>query len=99
METGESSESVRSRVICAREKQLQRFAGKAGIFKNADMSAGDVEQLAQAEAGAMEHLRLSMELVFGEVGVDGGEGDGVEGEVPGGEPRVLPGVGVSIRWG
>ena len=61
METGESSESVRSRVICAREKQLQRFAGKAGIFKNADMSAGDVEQLAQAEAGAMEHLRLSME--------------------------------------
>ena len=33
------------------------------------------------------------QLVLGEGGVDVGQGDGVEGQVPGGEPGVLPGVG------
>ncbi len=33
------------------------------------------------------------ELVLGERGIEVGPGDGVEGQVPGREPRVLPGIG------
>lgn len=48
---------------------------------------GDLAVGVQIEA-AQEQLQLAL----GEADVDHGQGDGVEGEVPGREPRVLPGV-------
>lgn len=59
-DAGESSHMIRGRVIAARRLQLERFADKPGLFKNADMQAGDIEKLSHAEPSAMEHLRHSM---------------------------------------
>ena len=48
----------------------------------------------QRAVGVLEPLAAHrQQLVLGERRVDVGQGDGVEGEVPGGEPRVLPRVG------
>jgi magnesium chelatase family protein len=64
--TGESSNAIRVRVVRARERQHQRFAGRLHLFKNADMSAKEVTEycaLDQATSGilqqAMRTLRLS----------------------------------------
>ena len=48
----------------------------------------------QRAVGVLEPLAAHrQQLVLGERRVEVGQGHGVEGEVPGGEPRVLPGVG------
>ena len=48
----------------------------------------------QRTVGVLEPLAAHhQQLVLGERRVDVGQGDGVEGQVPGGEPRVLPRVG------
>ncbi len=39
--SGEPSSAVRSRVKKAREVQRERFKGRKGLFKNADMSRSD----------------------------------------------------------
>lgn len=44
VDPGESSASVRSRVIAARDVQTARFTEQPHLFKNADMSAKDMEQ-------------------------------------------------------
>ncbi len=59
-EVGDSSAVVRERVIAARKRQQLRFEKRSDIYKNADMSPADVEQLANITNDAMEHLRRSM---------------------------------------
>lgn len=58
---GESSVEVRHRVVAARHRQQQRFAGRKDVFKNADMTAKDLENLVKAEPLAMEILKRSMQ--------------------------------------
>lgn len=64
--SGESSIDVRQRVIKARQIQAERFAGKKGIFKNADMNTAELKLYCVLdEAGntliktAMQKLGLS----------------------------------------
>ncbi len=57
---GEPSSVVRDRVLRARTRQLERFASRPGLFKNADMQPADIESLAKAQPQALEHLRASM---------------------------------------
>ena len=58
---GEPSANVRERVVRARRRQLERFAQRSGVYKNADMNAQDVEHHVHAEPLAMELLRRSMQ--------------------------------------
>lgn len=54
---GESSSIIRERVNTARAKQTERFAGVAGVFSNAQMSAAMTEEfcpLGEAEKNLME---------------------------------------------
>lgn len=60
----ESSAQVRERVMAARKRQEQRFAG-TGLHFNADMGAGDVERycaLGEAELRYMERMFTALQL-------------------------------------
>ena len=54
---GESSATIRERVIAARQIQQQRFADSPGICCNADIRAGDLADVCQLDAAAQEHMR------------------------------------------
>jgi magnesium chelatase family protein len=63
---GETSELMRNRVVAARLRQAERFAHSEGVYKNADMSAKDIERFCgmseRARAvlsAAMQRLHLS----------------------------------------
>jgi len=67
----ESSESIRTRVQAARERQLTRFSnnGSSDIICNADMRVGEIRQFCQLQAegqslmrSAMSQLQLSARL-------------------------------------
>ena len=61
---GESSASIRQRVLKARERQVRRFAGTVYRF-NADIDASDIERycpLGQEEQDCMERLYHSLHL-------------------------------------
>lgn len=51
----ESSSDIRKRVMAARERQKERFAG-TGIQFNADMGAGEVEKYCRLRAGEMRYM-------------------------------------------
>lgn len=57
---GESSASIRERVIQARQIQAQRFAGQAGIYSNAQMTPSLLHRYAQPDAADLELLRHAM---------------------------------------
>jgi magnesium chelatase family protein len=57
---GEPSSVVRERVIRARERQYQRFADYPGLFTNADMGAGHVQQLCALAPEARQLLDVSV---------------------------------------
>ncbi len=59
-ERGESSSTVRARVECARDRQTARFAGHPGLFANADMGAGDVQEMCRLAPEADQLLDLSV---------------------------------------
>lgn len=59
-ERGEPSAQVRERVEAARERQGRRFAERPGLFSNADMGAGDVQELAQLTKEAAQLLDISV---------------------------------------
>src|SRR3989442_15959532 len=40
---GESSQQIRERVVTAREIQMKRFAGRKGMYCNADMQSKDIQ--------------------------------------------------------
>jgi magnesium chelatase family protein len=57
---GEPSSAIRARVEQARERQYQRFEKNAGLFANADMGAGEVQQLCQLVPEAKKVLEMSV---------------------------------------
>ena len=56
----ESSASVRQRVQKARQHQQERFKAHPGLFANADMGAGEIQQLCQFGPEAGQLLELSV---------------------------------------
>lgn len=62
--SGETSARIRERVMAARERQAQRFAGTRLHF-NADMGSGEVErfcELGEKERAYMEKMFTAMQL-------------------------------------
>ncbi len=62
---GESSAAIRARVLAARERQRARFAGRPGLFCNADMHARDLAEFCRLSAGGQAKMRalvLSLDL-------------------------------------
>jgi magnesium chelatase family protein len=57
----ESSESIRNRVIKARQIQEERFAGEAGIYCNAQMHTRLLNKHAQPDAAGLVRLKDAME--------------------------------------
>lgn len=58
--TGESSVSVRERVVKARYKQEKRFAGREGIFKNADMGSRDIRTFCILDKNGSDLVKMAM---------------------------------------
>lgn len=57
---GESSASIRERVVRAREVQQQRFAGVEGVYCNAQMNGSLLERFARPERDGLELLKAAM---------------------------------------
>ena len=57
---GESSASIRERVVRARQIQSQRFAKEPGIYSNAQMTSKLLHLYAQPDAAGLELLRNAM---------------------------------------
>ena len=61
MKPGESSITIRERVIKARHIQERRFANDKGIYSNAQMTERMLHQYAEPDAASLDMLRLAME--------------------------------------
>ncbi len=59
-ETGESSKQIRERVICAREIQMKRFAGRKGTFCNADMQSKEIQAYCKLDDAGQELLKMAI---------------------------------------
>jgi magnesium chelatase family protein len=61
-QTGENSDTVRTRVLRAREIQKRRFAGRAasGVHKNADMTSKDLRAFCQLDAQGEALMKTAM---------------------------------------
>ncbi len=57
--TGESSEAVRQRVLCARERQLARFDG-SGLACNADMDPAHIREYCELDETSKALMRSAM---------------------------------------
>jgi magnesium chelatase family protein len=57
---GEPSAVIRQRVIAARARQAERFAGRAGVFKNADMGPRELEQFCALDGHGRSLLEAAM---------------------------------------
>jgi magnesium chelatase family protein len=57
---GESSRSIRDRVIKARDIQVRRFAGMKGLFCNADMETKEIKEFCGIDDSGAELLKMAM---------------------------------------
>ena len=53
---GEASATIRARVVAARERQRARFAGRPGLFCNADMRSRDLAEFCRLSAAGQEKM-------------------------------------------
>ena len=60
-EDGEPSDSIRQRVVKARELQERRFAGEPGVHTNAQMNSRLLKKFCTLGEAAMNRLRFAME--------------------------------------
>mgnify|MGYP002620274163 CR=1 FL=1 len=58
---GESSASIRERVIKARQIQEQRYKGYSGIYCNAQMTEKMIHEFAEPDEAGLSMLRMAME--------------------------------------
>jgi magnesium chelatase family protein len=56
-ESGEKSEQIRERVIASREIQRKRFAGRKGLFANADMQSKEIREFCKINEQGEELLK------------------------------------------
>jgi magnesium chelatase family protein len=59
-EQGERSESIRSRVVRAREAQSARFKGRKGLYANADMQPREIREHCTLDPGGEELLGMAI---------------------------------------
>jgi len=59
-ENGESSTAIRSRVTRAREVQAARFAGRKGLYANADMQSKEIREFCTLDAACEELLKMAI---------------------------------------
>jgi magnesium chelatase family protein len=59
-ERSESSSGIRERVVAAREIQSARFAGRKGIYANADMQAREIREFCRPDAAGEELLKMAI---------------------------------------
>ena len=64
-----------------------------GVHRRVDVAEGELVGRDLAVGMHVPLAQQQQELLLGEVGIDAGKRDHVEGQVPGGEPGVLPLVG------
>ncbi len=57
---GKPSDAIRSRVICARERQAKRFKKRARLFSNADMQSKDIHQFCTPDSDGEVLLKMAM---------------------------------------
>jgi magnesium chelatase family protein len=60
MDKGEPSVKIRQRVQGARDRQQRRFEGLKGLYANADMGPGEIQQHCSLTAEARQVLELSV---------------------------------------
>ncbi len=58
--SGEPSSAVRARVKKAREIQRERFKGRKGLFKNADMQSKEIREFCQPDKGGEDLLKQAI---------------------------------------
>ena len=58
--SGEPSEAIRERVNRARRMQLERFAGRPGVFANAHMAPRDLRKFCRVSDGADALLKTAI---------------------------------------
>ena len=58
---GESSATIRERVVRARAIQERRYADVKGVHSNAQMTSSLLHQFAEPDAQGMERLRMAMQ--------------------------------------
>jgi magnesium chelatase family protein len=58
--SSERSDNIRERVIRAREIQMKRFAGRKGMFSNADMQSKDIQQYGKLDSAGEELLKMAI---------------------------------------
>src|SRR5437870_12726164 len=59
-ESGESSQSIRDRVISAREIQIKRFEGSKNMYCNDDMQSKDIQSFCKLDNAGEELLTLAI---------------------------------------
>ncbi len=59
-QSGENSASIRKRVVVARERQLKRFANRAGMFSNAVMVSKDIREFCSIDAAGEELMKMAI---------------------------------------
>jgi magnesium chelatase family protein len=57
---GESSETIRTRVVAARERQLLRYHDVAGVFANAQLGVREVNRFCRIDASAERMMQSAM---------------------------------------
>jgi magnesium chelatase family protein len=57
---GEASAAIRERVIVAREIQMKRFAGRQGLFSNADMDSKEIKEFCEIDVSGADLLKTAM---------------------------------------
>ncbi len=57
---GESSQKIRERVVAAREIQMNRFAGRKGMYCNADMQSKELQAYCKLDPPAEELLKMAI---------------------------------------
>ena len=61
MQPGESSTTIRERVIAARKIQEERFKPYKGVHSNAQMTEKMLREFAEPDAQSLDMLRMAME--------------------------------------
>ncbi len=57
---GESSQKIRERVVFAREIQMKRFAGRKGMFCNADMQSKEIQTFCKLDSAGEVLLKMAI---------------------------------------
>ncbi len=59
-QSGENSASIRKRVVVARDRQLKRFANRAGMFSNAVMVSKDIREFCPIDSAGEELMKMAI---------------------------------------